>query len=233
MSVYHSAYLFSPEEYAATINRNIENPDSVTGYQTLRGTILRLFDSNANVRILAADYGGWDKSEILAAFPLNGPKQGERSIDYLFLLLLYGHFKSDAHQLGLGHNEHLLEGILQKLKWKRRDSELLRRGYNFGVFAKTCLDVSYQPSHDSDLRTPNWDNLHTLFQSGWIGWLPLDDIESLLKELIESQQLLFDLGPKDTSNPNSPAAQEAFRSALEMLTAARDQNCGLCLIISG
>jgi hypothetical protein len=75
-----------------------------------------------------------------------------------------------------------------------------------------------------------WDEFHPYSTGGEAGWLDIENIDRLLGMLLKEEPRLVDLQEQWTTIDK---IQKAYKSALDMLAAAQETGCDLCLIMSG
>jgi hypothetical protein len=223
MAIFHDAYVFSLDAFTSHIKPRVEKLQSPQEYHQLRSDALQLFESNTNVRHLLSEYGGWDKNSI--QHEIAHSLSNKLDTAFWLVMLLYGELKPSPHILGLGSKMELLQGLLRQLKWTDEEITLLVQGNSFEIFAQEHLyNGSAVPEFWKSIR-PN----STSAQAGWIAW---NDIENLARKLQKNQQEVLKLTAGLTEQ-EAIEIRSALQSALDMLSAAKNYNSDLCLIISG
>ncbi len=246
MTLFHEAYLFEPEEFARVVAPLMHaSALSREGYSLVRSEAIRLFDTNAQVRVLADEYGGWDRQGILTEIPEDEPRH-VGDVAFWLVLLVYGSVRKVNQRLGLAGNWEFASDMLKRLGWDNYQRECLISGHSFRYFGHRYLsDASESGDAKTDAKTV-WDYMNRSFQSGTIGWLDLVDNQSLMRTLREDQDKLFSLHSpffrevkalpshnQDDITTDRAFLQTLHQSAIDMLDSAIRNRNGLCVIISG
>jgi len=244
MSLFHEAYLFHPDAFAHAVMPRVEELQTIgSGYNLLRVEAIRLYEVSLQVRTLADEHGGWDREGITTAFPEREPA-GAADAAFWITLLLYGHLVPlTDRRLGLTGYWETLDNVLIGFGWGDARRRLLIEGRNFDDLARAWTNAR-APSYAGEEVDPTlWDHLSWGLQSGRVGWLSDDDTRILLQDLIADEPKLStrpaSLIPSETHRRIQGGGQmdaqmrEAYRLAIEMLTVAQKEQCGLCLIIAG
>ncbi len=224
MAIIHDAYLIDLESFANKLTPYLEILGEGNGYEQLRLEAIRLYESKSEIREILGDYGGWDRNSILTQIPETPPQHPE-DVAFWLVILLYNEFKSGLHQLGLGSALNLVQYSLTLLGWSENEVEQLVRGNSLKVFAQKRL-------HIETVIADHWDLVRPSSTSAWAGWLDRPEIECLLHRLIEDEQKLASMSPKNAET-NGITLQDAYQSAISMLASAKRNNTELCIIISG
>jgi hypothetical protein len=234
MSIVHDAYLFKPEEFAIAVIPYIEAlKKDQEGYSFVRSSSIKFYGTHPEVKTLVEEYGGWDRNAIITQMPEYYPESPD-DIAFWFVLLLYSHlFRTKPHQLGLGSNLYLLDKILAILGWDYRERSLLIKGYSFRHFAQEWLYQRDQSFDNSEDNLEYWNHIHPYSTAGSCGWIDLDNAKRLLDKLNRDQRRLSELQLQEDIRTNSESIQNVYQSAIEMLMTAKEEYCGLCMIISG
>lgn len=212
MSIYHDAYLFSPDKFADFIQQNM--PGQSDDWQKLIEKTL-IFAEDSFVLELSDNYGGWDYESIKAELAEEVDDK-PYLVQFIFMIYLYkylGHFSN--HSMGLAHDWHTIENsnLLSE-----DDKNLLIYGHPFTVFA--------QKWHiEQTLLGRNITNdLHPFSTGGQAGYLSHAEVSNLYERI---QTLILEQASTDID------MHSAIVKAKAMIEIAIKAKTGLCLIISG
>jgi len=215
VAVSHDAYVFEPDRFSSAIapylRERRRDPDA---YRRLREEGLRIFERNAEVRRLASEYGGWDLDAITDQIPAEAPEDLEDETFWI-VLLLYDSFRAAERPLGLGERWRLPGGATPR-GLDESDWRLLVRGRGF-----TELPVGKDVDVDVDVLRA----VRPGSTASGAGWLDPSDIRPLLDRIERAIGRLDGAGESDD--------RAVLASAAAMLEAARDEERGLCVVMSG
>lgn len=235
MALVQDCFLFNPDELAATWVPHMENiQKNLLVYAALRSSAISLYDSDPQVRELAANYGGWDRASILSDLPAQQPSCPE-DIAFWFVILLYKHlWQPEGRRLGLGSYWRVMDAITTALGWNTVDRELLIGGHSFKELVQTWLYQGSIPSGSSATHVKCLDHLHPSSTGGSMGWMDHHEAETLLVKLNRDRSGITPvyLPPTDIQ-ANTELVASVYQSATDMLTAAMEEHRSLCLITSG
>ena len=221
MAIYHDSYLFQPENFAADVVPCLEDLQrSPEGYVRLRSRTIAAYDESTVMRLMAEDYGGWDRKSIVGEVPADKPENPE-DVAFWLVLLLYHHFlNTAAYHLGLRDGWRLMGEITGALGWSDVEADLLITGRSF----RSLRDYMDHTSENLEYL----EYLHPFSTGGRAGWLSFTDVQSLHGKLVGDQPRFENL-----QIGQDAASKKVYASAFEMLNAAEKERCGLCLIRSG
>ena len=182
MSIFHDAYLFSPNKFVDEVIRHVRDIEKTShGYSLLRSYTLNLYEREPSMRLLAEEYGGWDAAAIMTQLPEEHPK-GPEDLAFWFILLLYKHLAGiKPHQLGLGAHSDLMNKISEILGWTDEDRELLIRGRSFQRLIQAHAEKDH--FNISKDKLEYWNYFRPSSVGGWAGWLDFEDTQRLLRKL--------------------------------------------------
>ena len=232
MSIFHDAYLFSPNEFVDEVIPHVRNIEKTShGYSLLRSYTLNLYEREPSMRLLSEEYGGWDATAIMTQLPEEHPK-GPEDLAFWFVLLLYKHLsRTEPHRLGLGAHSDLMNKISEMLGWTDEDRSQLIRGRSFQHLIQARGERDrFDSSKD---KSEYWNYFRPSSVGGRAGWLDFEDTQRLLRKLENDESKLPDLQIQAHINLKYELVEQVYHSAREMLTAAQRERRGLCLIVSG
>jgi hypothetical protein len=224
MGIFHEAYFFQPNEFAAKISTYIA--DRATGqlkYQQLRSDVLALFDQSPFVRTLADIYGSWDKEGVDSTIPEDQPR--ERDTGSLIMYLLYNHLSGPKdHRLGLGPHLDEFYQILDVMGWSKQKRGLLIAGRSFYEFAQKWLYAEREA-----VSIPGyWNHVYPHSTVPRAGWLDFGDVKKLLDDLSTDEHKIPTMKLAGNATPT-----EIYQMAQDMLLAAKANKSALVMISSG
>jgi hypothetical protein len=230
MGNFHDVYLFEPENFMNAIMPYMEALRKVkNGYSLVRTAAIDLYDRNPQVRFLAEEYGGWDRNAIITQIPSSYP-QSPDNIAFWFVILLYGYCRmKEPSTLGLGNHWRLVDSILKMLDWSDADRNLLIEGKRFTeLVQKTFLENK----KNGEINIMGyWDYVNPFSQDGHVGWISFQESQILLERMINDKDRLT--GIAKIMKTDFELLQRVYQAASEMLIAAKEAHCGLCIIRSG
>jgi hypothetical protein len=219
MAIYHDAYYLSLSRFAAELKPLLDNLEpGYAGYRVLYAEAMKRYDTRSQIRYMASENGGWDKTVL----PLEPPENyGVSDSGLMMTLLLYDQFTDDVRvHRGLMHDELALHGTLEQLGWSEQDRDHLLYGRPFTEFAQRWLQ-----RNDSF-----WEHLQLMR----VGWLDHDDIGRLLLKLRDYEHALAALNPVNSAYRviTKEDAERSFHAAQQMLRGAQEADSDLCLLLS-
>lgn len=230
MSIFHDVYLFKPECFLKTIvSYAVASRKDVNGYALLRTAAIKLYDTVPQVKFLASEYGGWDKSSLLTQLPPNY-SQNPEDIAFWFTIMLYGYCRvKDSATLGLGKQWRIANTALKTIAWAEPDRKRLIMGNAFSLLFRKGLSTYGIDSHELDMRY--LDFIGSFSQGGHAGWVSFQEVQSLLDKMIHDKHRFANAVRSLTVD--SELGYEIYDMILKMLNMAVEINHGLCIIISG
>ncbi len=223
MAVVTDAYLWRPEDYAATLSRHVRGADQVD-YVALRDAALRAYDAHELVQQLALDSGGWDRRSLLEQWPAQ-TVQGPESIAVWLLLLAYAGLWPARGGAGQDGQWTWVIESARFLPWPQRDRELLSKGRPFEDFAAawaTQLAAAHLPGEV-------WRALRPEAVGGAAGWLAAADVVALLARLDADKIAL----QRVSEHTGVAQAGRGFEIAVTVLRSAMTDGAGVFILTSG
>lgn len=230
MTIFHDAYLFDAISFATdvapVVSALCRHP--IGGYQELRNQATIAFDENLQVRMMADNYGGWDRS-ALQNQPDSVPTNAD-DVAFWFMLLIYQRcVRPEIHgHFGLNGYWRNCQPLLQVLDWPENDIRLLIEGRRFDDLARLSSETNEAWPKDASFIFDTWHQIHPASTSSCAGWLDHSDVRRLLNRLAaDIDTFRLNKALRDSNSEN------AYQCAAHMLMLAEEKASGLCLIRSG
>ena len=215
MTIAQDIYTFNAQQLVGALLPYVELADNAdTGYSTLRFKALKLYEENANLRMLFNDYGGWDRASLEAQFPADKPHDPSDTAFWMFFFVL-------NQMTSINRYEFRLTTIAYYLQWEKADMHLSYHGRPMKEFAQRYL---YKTNDGSVNSIPSyWDFVQPVSTCGTLGWLSIEDVETYLRKLESAS-------PGDFK-PNEYMDHEKFQKIVDSTKAllASIHQQGLCL----
>lgn len=232
MALVHDAYLFNPERFFDIVFPYLQVLDeSGPGYANLRNKALQVFEQNLRVRSLCEEYGGWSRSAIDTHIP-NKTVYNLDDVAFWVVILLYSNLgEEDSIRLGLGSDFYSLNKLLEASGWQADQRRLLIWGHHFKDLP-TRVHESAPSNSDRRSFYPVWEKIRPFSTSGRAGWLGAGEVIHMYDDLQALMQKTQETADQETSfDPENE--RRVLDVAIQMLSTARMEETGLCLIGSG
>lgn len=239
MSVIHSAYLFNYKKFKEDAELLVRFADSGNGKPLLERAISIVdgLQKQHHEWIIADEFGNPLVDVSKWTMPLTPEKTG-----YCFLLVLSDYLQSPlTYTLGIMSDWPFLHAGLVAIGWSERDAILLTKG--------SYTEVLLRPEEvDDPLQRPNLSGNPLSHDFAWwvrpgygsAGWLDIETLHKLHERLIQSRDQLLQLTslqlrrniyPTTGQSPSTDRLMAAYNRTLEMLTTAKQYECGLFMMI--